>query len=409
MHDPLSQIATILVLGMGCQVLGPRLRLPPILLLLVVGFLAGLVGIVETDELLGELLFPAVSLAVGVILFEGGLTLELSELRGGLRSSLRRLLSIGVVVTLACVSAAAYLLLDLPGPLALLLGAVLVVSGPTVVSPLLDFVGDVGRVGTVLKFEGILVDPIGAIIAVLIFQGILAEAGNDDSAGVVGGFLVTVVVGAAVGLIGAAVLGAVLRIGRATPQLDAPVTLALVLAALAAAEALREESGLVAVTLMGIALANQKVVELARIEEFKKTLGIVLISVLFILLSARLTWDDLTSVGWQGLAFVALLVLLVRPLAVALSTLGSDLTWQERLFLGWLGPRGIVAASVASVFALELGHAGIADAERLVPITFLVILGTVLTASLTVVPVATLLGLRPKTPCEAHPDAVHPG
>lgn len=397
MHDPLAQIALVLVLGMSCQVIGPRLRLPPILLLLVVGFLAGVLGLVNTDELLGELLFPAVSLAVGVILFEGGLTLELSELRGGLRTTLRRLLSIGVAVTFACAALTAYLLLDLPGSLAVLLGAVLVVSGPTVVSPLLAFVGDVGRVGTILKFEGILVDPIGAIIAVLIFQGILAEASNDSSASVVGGFLLTVGVGGAVGVVGAVALGAVLRMGRATPQLDAPVTLALVLAALAVADALRDESGLVAVTLMGIALANQKVVELARIEEFKKTLGIVLISVLFILLSARLTWHDLTSVGWSGLVFVALLILVVRPLAAALSTVRSGLTWQERVFLGWLGPRGIVAASVASVFALELDHAGVADAERLVPITFLVILGTVLVASLTVVPVAGLLGLKPTT------------
>lgn len=394
MHDPLEGIAVVVVLGIACQVLGPRLRLPPILLLLVVGFLAGALHLVDADELLGELLFPVVSLAVGVILFEGGLTLEIAELRGGLRRTVRRLLSIGVVVTFACVAAAAYLLLDLPGSLAVLLGAILVVSGPTVVTPLLRFLGDVGRVGTVLKFEGILVDPIGAILAVLIFQAILAEAGNEDPVNVVGGFALTVGVGAAVGGLGAVALGGLLRLGQGTPQLDAPVTLALVLGALAAADALREESGLVAVTLMGVALANQRVVDLERIEQFKQTLGIVLISAIFILLSARLTWGQLTSVGWQGLVFVAVLILLVRPVAVALSTIGSELRWQERALLAWMGPRGIVAASVASVFALELQDAGVAEADRLVPVTFVVILGTVLVASLTVVPVAGLLGLR---------------
>ncbi len=394
MVDPLAQISVVVLLGIACQVLGPRVRLPPILLLLVVGFLAGVINVVDADELLGDLLFPVVSLAVGIILFEGGLTLQVAHLRGGLHRTLHRLLSIGVLVTLACVAAAAYLLLELPATLAVLLGAVLVVSGPTVMTPLLSFVGDVGRVGTILRFEGILVDPIGAILAVLIFKGILAGAAHDEPLLVTGGFLVTVGAGLLVGIVGAGALAAVLRLGRATPHLDAPVTLAMVLAALAAADALRDESGLVAVTVMGVALANQKAIELRRIEEFKQTLGVVLISVLFILLSARLSWGDVTSVGWQGLTFVALLVVVVRPLAAALSTAGSDLSWQERAFIGWLAPRGIVAASVASVFALELADAGVADAERLVPITFVVILGTVLVASLTVVPVAERLGLR---------------
>lgn len=391
--DPVAAIAIVILLGVVAQVLAPRFRLPAILLLLVVGFLAGTVGAVETDDLLGELLFPVVSLAVGVILFEGGLTLDLRQLRGGLRRPLRRLLTIGVIVTWALVSLAGVALLDLPVELAVLLGAVLVVSGPTVVIPLLEFVGPVGRVGPLLRFEGILVDPIGAILAVLVFEGILARAEGGQTSGIVASFLLSIGIGAVVGIAAAGALLLVLK-GAQNPSLDAPVTLALVLGALALSDHLSEESGLVAVTLMGVALANQRWISIERIEEFKATLGLLLISVLFILLSARLSWADLTGVGWSGVAFVALLILVVRPLAVALSTLFTDLDWRERAMVAWIGPRGIVAAAVASLFALELADAGIADAERLAPLAFVVIIGTVTVAALTVIPVAKLLGLR---------------
>ncbi len=394
--DPVAAIALIVLLGVTAQVLAPKLRLPAILLLLVVGFAAGAVGAVETDALLGDLLFPVVSVAVGVILFEGGLTLDLRQLRGGLRRPLRRLLTVGVIVTWVLVSVAAVALLDLPVELAVLLGAVLVVSGPTVVIPLLDFVGPVGRVGALLRFEGILVDPIGAILAVLVFEGILARADGGQTSGIVASFLLSIGIGGAVGIAGAAALLMILKVAR-NPSLDAPVTLAVVLGALALSDHLREESGLVAVTLMGVALANQRWISIHRIEEFKATLGLLLISVLFILLSARLSWTDLTGVGWSGVAFVALLILIVRPVAVLSSTLFTDLGWRERAFLAWIGPRGIVAAAVASLFALELSDAGIAEAERLAPLAFVVIIGTVTVAALTVIPAAKLLGLRAGT------------
>ncbi len=410
MDDPLVQIAFVVALGVACQVLGPLVRLPPILLLLVAGFVAGWAGAVSTDALLGDLLFPLVSLGVAVVLFEGGLTLDRAELQGGLRKTVRRLLTVGVLVTWVSVALLAFFLLRLPAEVSVLLGALLVVSGPTVVTPLLSFVGPVGRVGTTLKFEGILVDPVGAIIAVLVYQGILASARGDDAGGIVGGFALTVGAGAAVGIAGAVVLALVLRASRGTPSLDAPITLAMVFVALAGADALRAESGLVAVTLMGVVLANQRRIPLHRIEAFKKTLGVLVVSVLFVLLAARVTPADALSVGWRGVVLVAALVLVVRPLAALAATVATTLTWRERLFVGWMGPRGIVAAATASVFALDLERAGVDGADRLVPVTFVVILGTVLVASLTVVPVARLLGVRgeghdqPAEPADAPPS-----
>ena len=266
--DPLLVgVPVVVALGVGCQLLGPRLRLPPILLLLVVGFAAGNLGAVDTDALLGDALFPLVTLAVGVILFEGALTLDRRELTGPLRRPLRRLLTLTVLLTWAAGALLAWLVLGLDPQLAVLLGAILVVSGPTVVTPLLGFVGDVGRVGSLLKFEGILVDPVGAILAVLVFNGVLAGVRGQDTQGIVRAFGLTVGAGLLVGLLSAAVLVALLRLDGGPSSLDALLTLAAVLGSVVAAEALREEAGLVAVTVLGIALANQRVVDTARIEE----------------------------------------------------------------------------------------------------------------------------------------------
>ncbi|MFZ5832028.1 MAG: cation:proton antiporter [Planctomycetota bacterium] len=388
-------LASIVVLGIGAQWLAWRLKLPSILLLLTTGFVAGpVLGIVNPQALLGDTLFPLVSLSVGVILFEGGLSLKLAELREA-GAPLTRLLTIGVAITWILSTLAARVLLDMSWSTALLLGAILVVTGPTVVQPLLALVRPVGKVGPVAKWEGILVDPLGAVLAVLVFEAI-GSLQSAEMANATGQMLVglgrAAVIGTTTG-IGAAFAMVLLLWRHLVPDfLESLVVLMFATAAYAGANLLQPESGLLAVTVMGVFLANQKWVKMEHIIEFKENLRLLLISVLFILLAARLTIEDFRALGWQGLAFVAFLILVVRPLSVFLSTPGSGLNWREKTFLAWLAPRGIVAAAVSSVFALQLENGVLA------PATILVVVVTVAVYGMSAFPLARWLKLAVPNP-----------
>lgn len=374
-------VAVIFVFGVGAQWISSRLRIPSILLLLILGFVAGPVtGLVRPDEMFGDMFFIIVPLAVAVVLFEGGTSLSISEVTGH-GAVVRRLISIGVLVTWGLAAGAAVTILGLEPGIAVLLGAVVVVSGPTVVGPLLRSVRPSRNVRTVLNWEGILIDPVGATLAVIVFDILLA--GGGSLRGGLGAAVSTVGVGLLVGLIGAGVMVLLLKRYLIPDHLQPSATLMFVVAAFVASDLLRPESGLLAVTLMGIALANQTFVSVEHIIEFKETLRDLLIAGLFIVLAARLEIEDILAVGWRETLFLAVLVFVARPLAVFISTIGSELTLSERLFVSWVAPRGIVAAAVASVFAIELEEAGIADAGRLVPLTFFVIIGTVALYSLT--------------------------
>ena len=393
-EDALASLAVIVVLGIGAQWVAWRLQVPSILLLLLGGFIAGPVtGWVDPDHLLGETLFPIVSISVGIILFEGGLTLRISEL-GNTRDVVVRLITVGALVTWVVATLGAYYVVDLDLELSLLIGAIFVVSGPTVVLPLLNHVRPKGQVGPILKWEGILIDPVGATLAVLIYEVVLVDrADNGTVAAMVEGAIRTIVVGGAFGL--AAALAIIQLFNRywVPEHLQNPFTVMLIVAAFTAANELQAESGLLATTLMGIILANQKTIRVKHISQFKEELGIMLLSGLFIILAARLDLDSLSNLSVRALLFLALLIFVARPLAVWLSTTRSRLTSRERLFLAWLSPRGIVAVSVASLFALRLEQAGHPGAEMLVPLTFLVVVGTVLVYGLTASPVARWLGL----------------
>jgi NhaP-type Na+/H+ or K+/H+ antiporter len=393
-EEPLLGLGSIVALGIGAQWLASRLGIPSILCLLVVGLIAGpVVGLIDPDALLGDLLPPVVSLLVAVILFEGGLNLRVSEVRG-VRKVVRRLISVGVLLTWVLTSFAAYFLLGLGVQISALLGAILVVSGPTVVLPLLEHARPAERLNSVLKWEGILVDPIGAILAVLVFQGILAANSGEDPGSLLAGFALTFLAGSLLGAAGGGFLFVVLARGWVPENLRNGVTLATVLVAFAVSDLIRSESGLLAVTIMGMALANQRRVSVEGIVEFKEELRDLFLAILFIVLSARLGLEELASVATLGtLVFVLVLILLVRPAAVLVSTFRSDLEWSERAFLSWMAPRGIVAASVASVFGLKLADAGISGAEALTPLAFLVILTTVAVYGLTTAPVARRLGV----------------
>ena len=384
-------IAAVFVFGIGAQWLAAKLKTPSILPLLIFGFIAGPVtGLVRPDEMFGELFFVLVPLAVGVVLFEGGMTLSISEIRGH-HAVVRRLITTGMLITWAIVAGAAVLILDLAPGIAILLGAVVVVSGPTVVGPLLRSVRPKRRLRTVLNWEGILIDPIGATLAVIVFDILIA--GDGSLTGGVGAVASTLGVGGVVGLIGAGAMVLLLKGYLIPDRMQASVTLAAIVTAFVVSDLMRPESGLLAVTLMGIALANQPFVPVDRIVAFKETLRDLLIAGLFIMLAARLEIEDVLSVGFAEVLFLSVIVLLARPLTVFVSTLGSDLSVRERLFVAWVAPRGIVAAAVASVFAIPLEEQGVVDAERLVPLTFFVIIGTVALYSLTAKLVGRFLGV----------------
>ncbi len=398
----LISLSAVVVLGITAQWLGWRMRMPSILLLLIFGILAGpVLGWIRPDEMMGPLLYPVVSLAVAVILFEGGLTLSLKEFRaiGGV---VLRLVTLGMLAAWLIISLAAHWVLGLPWQLATLLGAVLVVTGPTVIAPMLRHVRPTGQSGPILKWEGIVIDPIGAMLAVLVFQAIvLFETEAEPVAAVALSLLKTIAVGTGTGLIGA--LGMVLLLRREwVPDfLQNPVALMFVVAVFTGANLLQTEAGLLAVTIMGFTMANQRKVSIQHIAEFKENLGVMLIAFIFILLAAHLKPSDLDHVGFSSFLFLAILIFVARPASVFFSTIGTRLSLKDKIFLSWMAPRGIVAAAVASIFALRLDEVGLPGADVLVSITFFVIIGTVTVYGLTAGLVAGRMGLA-----QANPEGV---
>lgn len=372
----LTSFAIIAALGGGAQWLAWRLGLPSILILLPFGFAAGAVGWVDPDQLMGDLLLPLVSVSVALILYEGGLTLKISELREAGRV-VTNLVTVGMVITWAAAAIGAHLIFDLSLSLSILLGAILVVTGPTVIGPLLRHIRPAGAVGPVLKWEGIVIDPIGALLAVLVFEVIVIGDAGAAMPQVIKGLVKTIFAGGGLGLAAAWGLTFLLRRFLIPDFLQNAVSLVLVVGVFVLTNHIQHEAGLLAVTVMGFALANQKQTDIAHIVEFKENLRVLLISALFILLAARLKPSDLTEVLLPGLLFVGVLILVARPLSVLASTVGTSLKRNARMMIAGMAPRGIVAAAVTSVFALRLEEVGIEQADRLVPITFVVIMGTV--------------------------------
>jgi NhaP-type Na+/H+ or K+/H+ antiporter len=400
MHtDLLVSLTAIALLGVSAQWISWRFNLPSILLLLLFGFLGG-VGVsnlVDPEKLFGDLLFPLVSLSVAIIMFEGGLSLRLEELKAIGRPLFQLILG-GAALTWLLTAVAAHSLMNLSWELAILQGAVLVVTGPTVIIPLLRQVRPSGNVASILKWEGILIDPIGATLALLVFEVILigqtAEAGQE----VMLVILKTLIGGTIIGLAGGVFLAQMLKRYWIPDYLQNPFAIMLVLGDFTLSNSLQHESGLLSVTVMGIYLANQRHVDIHHIIEFKETLRVLLISGLFIVLSARIELSSFTDLPWTAIFFVLALIFIIRPLSVWIPTFGTTLKTKEKLFLSWLAPRGIVAASVSSVFALRLQDAGYANAQQLVSITFLVIVSTVLVYGLTAGPFARKLNLAEPNP-----------
>ncbi len=400
------------LLGIAAQWLAWRLRLPAILLLLACGIALG--QFVDPDHLLSQvtggarengprLLFPVVSLAVAVILFEGGLSLRFHELKYG-GPVVLRLVTIGAAVSWVLTAVAAKYAFELSTRISVLVGAILVVTGPTVVGPLLRHIRPKRRVGSIAKWEGIVIDPIGAVLAILVFEQLLAAVEFPTIASMTWVLLKCAAVALVLGFVAARVLLEAVQRYWLPDYLQGVAFLAVALAAFAASNALQAESGLATVTLMGVMLANQRKISVRHVVEFNEHLGVLLISCLFVVLGSRLNVGQIMALGSGGAMFLLLLIFVVRPLSVLAATLGTETTRRERLFLAFLAPRGIVAAAVASVFALKVAtHSGEAgplaqQAQLLVPITFLVIVGTVAVYGLLAAPLARRLGLADPNP-----------
>jgi len=394
LEDPIVQLSGVVVLAFAVTWLGERARIPVILPLLVTGFLVGPVfGWVNPDDLLGDLLAPTVAIAVGLILFEGGLSLRLREMEGQQRV-LWLLVTVGVLITWAIGAVVTSLFTDLSASMAVLTGSILVVSGPTVIGPLLTLVRPSRTVASILKWESIIIDPIGALLAVITFEVLLLGGGQNASPGaVIADMAQFTLVGVAVGAVIALAASEALRQHWVPEHLQPLFGLSIALLAFMTADTVAAESGLLATTVLGFTLANQTRARTEHIVEFSEVVRVLLIGVLFIILSARLTAEQLRVDLPGAIALILAFVFVARPLAVAVATWRSKLSRNERSLLGGVAPRGIVAASVASVFALELQHEGIAGAEELTPLVFAVIVGTVLIYGLGMGPLARRLGL----------------
>src|SRR5262245_56470344 len=385
-------LGLVLVLAVGSQLAARVLRVPGLVILLPIGFLAGIAtDDVHPDNLLGSLYQPFVSIAVGVILFEAGLRLSFREVASGVQQAVLRLVVAGGALTWLAISATVALLYsDMDLGVAFLIGAILVVSGPTVVLPLLAFIRPTGAVRALLKWEGTLVDPIGALLGVAVFVAVGSGQGWRP-----GTMVLALVVGATVAAVGAPTLWLLLReVHRSAPRMVVPATLMVVVGVVVAADLIREDAGLVAAVLLGVLVANQRSIDVSRsLFEFEETLVQLLIGVLFVLVAASVSPSEIRSVMPEALVVVAIMVLVIRPGAVALTLLRSSFTTSERAFVAWMAPRGIVAGATASAFGPELAEKGVGGAGKVLPIVFVAIFGTVVVYGLTATWVARRLGV----------------
>ena len=399
MHETIVlSLAGIGITALVCQWFAWWVKLPAILFLLLAGILLGPVtGWIRPDALFGELLFPFVSLSVAVVLFEGSLTLKFHEIKG-LETVVQRLLSIGVLTTWAITTLAAYELLHISLQLSLLFGALTVVTGPTVIVPMLRTVRPTAHVANILRWEGIAIDPIGALLAVLVFEFIISGSGGTALGHTLFSFAGQVLTGLLTGTLAGYGWGLVLRRHWLPEFLHKVATLMMVFGVFALSNRIQGESGLLTVTIMGVWLANMKGVDIKEILDFKESLSIVLISGLFIILAARLEFARVAQLGWSAIGVLLIMQFVARPVKVLIATWGSTLSWRERALLAWIAPRGIVAAAIAALFALQLQQQGYAQATLLVPMTFIVILGTVTLQSATARLLAVWLGVAEPEP-----------
>lgn len=395
LSSPYAILSGVLVLGLMAQWLAWRFRLPSILLLLIFGMLAGQFNFIDPDHLLGDLLRPIVSFSVAIILFEGSLSLKIKELSTAGRAILN-LASIGVLITWLLTVLACHYILGIGLSKSFLIAAILTVTGPTVIMPMLRYIRPSGDTSKILKWEGIINDPIGSLLAIIVFEAIQTMGIRATFVMVIMNLLKTTLVGALLGFTVTKLYVWILRREWIPVYLQSPMTLMVLLVTFVISNFIQMDSGLFTVTFMGIIFANQKRISLEHIIEFKENLGLILLSSLFILLAARLQFNDLMALGWQGGIFLLVMIFLVRPISVFLSTRRISLERNEKIFLAFMAPRGIVAAAISSVFALRLDEVGFQDGQIVAQVVFLTILGTVIFYAITAMPLAKALKLAGK-------------
>lgn len=406
------QLASIIILGIFAQWVAWRIKVPAILPLILIGLMVGPLSTYVTDDGLkllnpiyneetqsglfpGEYLFYFVSLAIGIILFEGGLTLKRREI-SGVGPVILKLITVGSIITFIGAGLADHFIMGLSWPISFLFAALIIVTGPTVIAPILQNIPLNRNVSTVLKWEGILIDPIGALVAVLVFEFIQSAEGSIAfTSHALLQFVNIILIGLAMGAIAGYTLYLFIKHELIPHYLLNVFTLATVLGVFVFSDILAHESGLLSVVVMGTVMGNLDVPRLKEILSFKESLSVLLISILFILLAANIDVKELELLvrDWRTLALFGFVVLVLRPLSVFLSTIGSELSFREKLFISWVGPRGIVAAGIASLFGITLSREGVPGAEFITPLVFMIVLGTVLLNATTARIVARWLGV----------------
>jgi len=387
-------ISLALAAGLFATVLAQHTRIPGIVLLLATGAILGpdLLGVIR-PETMGNIMPVLVGYAVAIILFEGGMNLNLKRLLKE-SASIKRLVTFGSIITATGGATAAALFMDWSWQLSVLFGALVIVTGPTVITPLLRRIKINHKLETILEAEGVLIDPIGAIIAIVALEIVIHPSGGAFASGLIDVFLM-LSIGVILGLGGGFFIAYLLKPKNLIPEgLENIFVLASVLALFHICNELQPESGIASVTVAGLVVGNFKTRALRDLMEFKEQLTVMLIAMLFVLLAADIRFTDITDLGWPGVMTVLTLMFIVRPLNVAACTINSGLRVTEKSFLAWLSPRGIVAAAVASFVALALDKAGIAGGDSLRALVFLVIASTVLVQGLSGGLVAQVLKVR---------------
>ncbi len=389
-------IATIGVLGIGAQWIAWRTGWPAIVLMLVAGFLAGpVLNLFDPEEIFGPMLEPMISIGVALILFEGGLSLDLRELRRS-GDGVWRMVVFGVPIGWLLGSLACYYVAGLVWPVAILFAGILVVTGPTVVIPLLRQSNVQARPASILKWESIVNDPFGAMCAVIAYEyfRISAESPGASIIEIVPPLIFAAILAGLLGFAAAAAVAWAFPRGAVPEYLKVPVLFTVVIGVFVISNMIEHEAGLVAVTVMGIALANMNVSSIRSIHPFKENIAIILVSGIFILLSASLDFAELRDFEWRFGLFLLVLLFVVRPATVLVSLLGSSVPWNERLFLSWIAPRGIVLVAICGLFALRLNELGYGDGSILIGLSFAVVVATIIAHGFTVDLVAKLLNIK---------------
>ncbi|WP_040279563.1 cation:proton antiporter [Psychroserpens damuponensis] len=403
------ELAGIIILGILAQWFAWKFKIPAILPLILIGLLVGPIAaeflshdgtkwiepIWNGEEGLfpGQSLFYFVSLAISVILFEGGLTLKMSEVKN-VGPVITKLISIGSIVTFFGAAIVAHFTFDLSWEISYLFSGLIIVTGPTVITPILRNIPLKKDISAVLKWEGILIDPIGALVAVLVFEFISVDGGGEFTKTALIEFGKIVLFGTTFGFTFAHAMNLIINKKLVPHYLLNVFALAAVLGVFVLADTFAHESGLLAVVVMGMVLGNSNAPYLKELLYFKESLSVLLISILFILLSANINMSDLYLIyTWKTAVLFAAVVFIIRPLGVFLSTHGSSLKFNEKLFISWVGPRGIVAAGIASLFGLKLAKEGVPGAEYITPLVFMIVLGTVLLNATTARLFAKLIGV----------------